>query len=192
MKIGIVVDGSAEAQALEHVVAKLRGERISFFRPLYADMQPYAPLPQIVRASEARLNLLTQRGAHKVVVILDRENNSDCPGDFADRLQREYRGKGHEVSVVLKNRAFENWLIGDPRSLMRGAHRRIEVNDRIIQRIEQTGSDNVNAMAILNGCIRDGYNKRSDAIELCKLLNPDRVAQNSRSFRKFIKTLGVC
>lgn len=30
MKFGIVADGSAEAQALEHLVAKLRGDRAAF------------------------------------------------------------------------------------------------------------------------------------------------------------------
>jgi hypothetical protein len=192
MKFGIVADGSAEAQALEHLVAKMRGDRISFLRPIYADMQPYAPLPQIVKASEARLNLLIQRGANQCIVLLDREANDDCPGDFSLRLQAEYRQRGFgNVSVVIKNRAFENWLIADPQSLSRGAHRRIQINDRIVRRIEGSGADSLNAVAVLEGCINGGYHKRSDAIELCKLIDLAVAARNSRSFRKFLKSMRV-
>lgn len=190
MKIGIVADGQAEAQALEHLVARVRCEGVSLLKPLYADMQPYAPPPQIVRASEARLQLLSQRGAVRHLILLDRESNEECPGDFALRLEREFHRRGYlEARVVLKNRAFENWLIGDPRSLDRGASRRIQIKERMIERIEKSGADNVNALAILNGCIADGYNKRADAIEICKTIDPVRVAENSRSFRKLIKEL---
>lgn len=155
-------------------------------------MQPYAPMPQIVKASEARLNLLFQRGANQCIVLLDREENNDCPGQFSLRLQNEYLQRGFEnVSVVIKDRAFENWLIADPQSLMRGTHRRIQIHDRILRRIEGAGADNLNAIAVLAGCINGGYHKRSDAIELCKLIDLSAAARNSRSFRKFLKSLGA-
>lgn len=191
MKIGIIADGQAEAQALDFLLAKLRREGIQFLKPVYADMQPYAPAPQIVRASESRIHLLTQRGADRFIVILDRENNDECPGDFSCRIKREFHRRGHEnTSVVLKNRAFENWLIGDPRSLQRGAHRRIVISDRVVQRIEVSGADSLNAVAVLDGCIDDGYNKRTDAIDICKLIDPDVIQRHSRSFRKFVKEIG--
>lgn len=191
MKIGIIADGQAEAQALQHLMDKLARKNLQFLRPVYADMQPYAPLAQIVRASESRISLLGQRGADRYIVLLDRESNEECPGEFAARLQGAFSKGGHErVKVVLKNRAFENWLIGDPRAFCRGAHRRIEIADRVIQRIESAGSDGVNALAVLNGCVAAGYNKRSDAIEICKMINPEIVGKNSRSFRKLLKEIG--
>lgn len=187
MRTGIISDGSAEAQALEYLFARMRCNNFNPLKPVYADMQPYSPIPQIVRAAQSRIALLSQRGAERNLVILDREGNADCPGDFALRLRNEFVKKGvQNVAVVMKNRCFENWLIADMPSLVRGAHRRIAVNERIIERISKVGADNVNALAILNDCVKDGYNKRRDAIEICKIVDPEVLARNSRSFRKFV------
>ena len=187
MKTGIISDGSAEAQALEHLVTRMRCPKFFPLKPVYADMQPYSPIPQIVRAAQSRVALLNRRGAERHLVILDREANDACPGEFANRLKVEFERRGMpNVAVVMKDRAFENWLIADMSSLLRGAHRRIAISDRIVERISASGADNVNALAILNGCVKDGYNKRRDAIEICKIVDPAVLARNSRSFRKFL------
>jgi hypothetical protein len=190
MKTGIISDGSAEAQALKYLVAKMKCGNFTPLKPVYADMQPCAPIPQIVRAAQSRIALLNQRGAERNLVVLDREGSAACPGEFASRLRDEFVRKGMpNVSVVMKDRAFENWLIADMPSLVRGSHRRINVSDRIIQRISLSGADNVNALAILNGCVKDGYNKRRDAIEICRTVDPEVLARNSRSFRKFLSVI---
>jgi len=188
MRIGIIADGQAEAQALEHLVCRMARSGRIVLKPVYADMQPYAPFPQIVRAAESRIGLLSQRGAQRYIILLDREQNEDCPGKYAARIQSEFNRMGHgNVDVVLKNRAFENWLVADLRSIARAQPKRIKLTDRIVQRIEQSGADNVNALAVLNGCISDGYSKRSDAIAICKTIDPATAQRFSRSFRRFAK-----
>lgn len=191
MRVGIIADGQAESQALGFLVERMRSSGCLPLKPLYADMQPYAPPAQIVRASESRIKVLAQKSAERFIVLLDREQNEACPGVFAQTLQAAYQGHGYlNVSVVIKNRCFENWLIGDPAALRGiGGRNRVDVSDRILERIRASGADGVNGLAVLNGCIKDGYCKRSDAIEICKRIDPQVVAANSRSFRKFVKVL---
>lgn len=191
MRVGIIADGQAESQALGFLVERMRTQGCLPLKPLYADMQPYAPPAQIVRASESRIKVLAQRDAERFLVLLDREQNESCPGEFAHRLQATFQKSGYlNVSVVIKNRAFENWLVGDPAALRGiGGKNRVDVSDRIVERIRSSGADGVNGLAVLNGCIKDGYCKRSDAIEICKRIDPATVADNSRSFRKFMKEL---
>lgn len=188
MRVGIIADGQAEAQALAFLVSRMVRSGRVVLKPVYADMQPYAPFPQIVRAAESRIGLLSQRGADRYVVLLDREQNQDCPGAYAARVKAEFKRMGHlNVEVVLKNRAFENWLVADLRSVAKAQPRRVKLRDRIVQRIEQSGADSVNAIAVLNGCISEGYSKRSDAIAICKSIDPSTAEKFSRSFRRFAK-----
>lgn len=191
MKVGIIADGQAEAAALGFLVERMRMANCVPLKPLYADMQPYAPAAQVVKASESRIKILAQRGVDRFVVLLDRESNVACPGDFSASLESAYRRAGFgNVVVVIKNRAFENWLVGDPEAIRSiGGRNRVEVSDRMLERIRTSGADGVNAIAILNGCIKSGYCKRSDAIEICKRLDPEIAQRNSRSFRKFVKEL---
>ena len=190
MKIGIIADGQAEAQALGFLVERVKCGSASLIKPLYADMQPYAPLPQVVQAALGRLDFLTRRGADKCIILLDRENNQDCPGDYSTKLEMEFKKVGFQnVTVVMKDRTFENWLIADPRTLAKGGGKKISISDRIVERIEKVGADRINAIGVLDGVFKDGYHKRIDAIELCKKIDPDMVGRNSRSFRKLIKEM---
>lgn len=49
----------------------------------------------------------------------------------------------------------------------------------------------MNALELLKGCSRGkGYDKVAGAMAICRKLDPERAAANSRSFRKLLKTLG--
>ena len=186
MSLGIVCDGTAEALALQELVGRLRSRGQPILRPIYADMQPLAPLAQIVGAAKPKLSLLSQRGANRFVVVLDRENQRGCPGELAANLRSYFARENFDVSVVLKDRAFENWLISDPGSLQRKV-KKVNFSDRIVQRIERSGADSLSAITLLNECVGGGYSKRRDAIAFCGLIDPQVASRNSRSFRKFIK-----
>lgn len=191
MKTGIISDGSAEAVALEHLLAKMKGNTFIPLKPVYADMQPYAPLSQIVKAAESRITILNSRGAERNIVILDREDNRECPGEFSAKLSLEFQKKGYpNVKVVLKDRAFENWLVADLEAVARVYGRRGNFG-RVIDRVKASGADRVNAIAILRNGMENGYDKRADAIAICKAVSPDVVARYSRSFRKFMKECGI-
>ena len=188
MSLGIVCDGTAEAVALHGLVQRFNGSQ-RILRPVYADMQPFAPAAQIVRAAIPKIELLQDRGARSFVVLLDRENQAQCPGVLSEALMTEFRKVGFEVTVVYKDRAFENWLISDPESIQ--AHfPKVAIGKRITDRIISSGADSVSAYTLLNDCVRGGYSKRRDAIKFCQVLNPAVAKRNSRSFRKFAKHCG--
>jgi hypothetical protein len=94
------------------------------------------------------------------------------------------------AAVVIKQRAFENWLIGDLASLRAKHPKKYQVRDSLIERILSSGADSMNGETVLNGCIADGYAKRKDAVEICKCISPEVVAASSRSFRRFLRVVG--
>lgn len=192
MRTGIISDGSAESIALEHLVNRMKAACFVPLRPLYADMQPYAPPSQIFKAAESRLRILNQRGAERHVIVLDREDNDSCPGELAKSIRAEFAKQGHaNVSVVLKDKAFENWLIGDLPAVARAYGKRAKFGDRILGRVESSGADRLNAFTILKDGIEGGYSKRADAIQICKAIDPVEVSRRSRSFKKFMKECGL-
>jgi hypothetical protein len=191
VKLGVIADGQAEVAALKELLSRIDVPGRLILSPLYADMQPLAGPDQIARAAESRLNIYRQRGCENTVILLDHENRGECPGAWALRIVDAFAKLGfHGVSVVIKQRAFENWLIGDLESLRRKHPKRYSIRDGLVDRVHVSGADNINAEALLNGCVPDGYCKRRDAIEICKTISPLAVASVSRSFRRFLRVIG--
>lgn len=191
MKIGLIVDGTAEAVALRELTSRLQVSNTQLLAPLYADLQPYATPAQIARAAESRLKICRERGCARTVVLVDFELRQGCPGDWAGDVAAGFRALGYnDVSVVVKKAAFENWLISDLDSVRRRFPRRFSFRDGIVTRISGAGADNVRAISILNAATNHTYSKRKDAIEICRVLDPTKMAQCSRSFRKFLRTIG--
>ncbi|WP_083918939.1 DUF4276 family protein [Rudaea cellulosilytica] len=190
MKIGIIADGQAEVVALRELLSRIDIAGIQFSSILYADMQPYAPPGQIFQAAKSRLSICEQRGCERRIVLLDYEDRNGCPGVWAKTIEETFSTNGYSnVTVVVKNRAFENWLVADLGSLREKHGKRYKIADRLIERVKASGADNVNARNLLNNCVKDEYSKRKDAIEICKVVNPSVVAANSRSFRRLLKVI---
>ena len=75
--IGILVDGQAEYQSLPLLIPRINlSGRV--LKPLYCDMQPYAPLAQIANSVLRRIPILVAKSAETVVVLLDKERRIDC------------------------------------------------------------------------------------------------------------------
>jgi hypothetical protein len=86
---------------------------------------------------------------------------------------------------------FENWFVADPEALGKMAGR-FEKVERIAKQTTPSRADAVDALSLLKACSKDRtFDKRRDGIAICKVMEPARVAANSRSFRKFLKELGV-
>ena len=190
MTVGIIVDGDAESQALRKITSKLIAAK-PCIGPFYANMQPLAPPPTIARAAMKTIQVAKARGATELVILIDRENNDDCPTTIAENLVRAFDRLGHEVQVVVKNRSFENWLIADPGALAI-QRQRFSVSRAVRRKISPNKADNIDdAFAILNRCaIRTAYHKRRDAITICEKLDLALAASNSRSIRRFLRVLG--
>lgn len=137
-------------------------------------------------------------GFRKVIVVIDREQRPDCPGEFA-RAVREELGRqlnarfGYEddppLSVVCADRTLENWLVADPTGISQHAY-----IGRDIRRRVGTNADGLDALSIIRDAYRSGrhYHKARDAPALAAKVRVDRsdVRARSKSLNKLLREAG--
>lgn len=190
MKIGIIVDGREEQNTLNTIVSKINIEKTQIVTPLYASIAPKATPLQIAKAMESRVKILCNRGVDKIVVAIDLEDLNECPGVRAISVQNACLELGYKnVEVVIKNRKFENWLIADIENLK--GIKSYTVSTALEAKLQNADSikDAVQELHQIKGKNKY-YHKTKDATALAKNISPERMAQCSRSFRKFLKILG--
>jgi hypothetical protein len=191
MRIGIIVDGEAEYRALPHLLRRLVTPH-TVLDPLVADVQPFAPIPKIVGAVRRKLPIVASKDVDMLLLLLDRETRSECPGELATTIRVALEnscGGQHGIGygVVVKNRQFENWLVADDGTL-RVMSARFEIAPAIVARITPNKADNVDALRILKDASRrDAYSKVADAVRILRQASPEQMALNSRSFRRMLR-----
>jgi hypothetical protein len=192
--LGILVDGQAEFESLPLLIKRLNfGGRL--LKPLRCDMQPYAPLPQIAYAVQRRIPILLDKGADSILVLLDKENRSECTGLLARQLEQEIRTRltdapGVLVHVVLKVRKFENWLVADAEPYRRQPGL-FQHPERIKSAVTPDKADNLDALALITSCTKSRhFNKVTIAKQVCSRQDPYQAAKNSRSYRRFLRVVG--
>jgi len=194
MRIGLIADGQSEVGALPQLLNRLGIPDVIIIGPRYADLQPKATAAQIAKAAESRIRtLMAQAAVDRIVIMIDHEDRDDCPGEWARTLCQEFVGNGFDnVSVVVKNRKFENWLIADPENIQEEMPARFSFDRTVVRSIQGGGADNIeDAELILDrASIGKNYNKTKDASQICRNIEPLMVAKNSRSFRRFLRLLG--
>lgn len=195
MKIGILVDGQAEFTAMPKVLPRIETPH-KILDPLFAPIQPLAPIGQIVHALKARLHILANRGVHKVVVLIDFETRNSCIGEWAFTLETAIRNRYSnmgiaEFNVVIKDTKFENWLISDPKVFL-NMRKRFKIPVKDAERFVLNNADSMDALSLLKKMsVGNCYDKISDAQRICSEAHPMRMAKNSRSFRRFLRIVGV-
>lgn len=196
MRIGFVVDGFAEYESLADVLRKVDTPHVLVTQVLRADLQPSAPIGQIAReASKKVRDLVVRRGVHRVVVLIDREQNASCCGDYAQQLAAAIRthcvrtSTAVEIRVVVKDRMYENWLVADPEAFQQLSAR---FDPLILQRgARGDRADRVEALALLKrAVVKKQFDKVPDAARITPHLDPLRMGEHSRSFRKLLGVVG--
>lgn len=192
MRVGVLVDGQAEYYSIKELLGKIPGAPPVTVQ--YVDIQPNASPGKIVNAAVRFVNTL--RNCSRIVVLLDLEQRDECPGVWASALKEELERAstvGCPIDVVIKVRMYENWLVADPHGI--NAHTRLfQLSAAQIRSIEPNTADHVrDPVALLKAAKRshESYDKVRDAIRLVKVVNPMTIAQNSRSFRRFLRVLQV-
>lgn len=191
MSIGLVVDGQAESQALKLLIRRIVIPNNQLLGPFFANMQPKSTAAQIARSAATRLDFLQTRGVDLTVVLIDREDREECPGDWAQQITTAFNNSGFEnVVTVVKNRAFENWLVSDVDTLAGLAN--FQVSNTVRRMIEPNKADNrADAAALLSRMKLNGsYQKGSDPHIITRRQDVLRIASNSRSFRRFLHVIG--
>ncbi len=193
MRIGIIVDGESEFKSLPHVLSVLGdASGNTILKPVLAKLTPTAPLPVIARACATGLRQLEGRSAEIILVLMDREDRSECTPELAGSLGRELCQKvtGVAIEVVVKDRMYENWLIADCEALACQPGR-FKVTSADRGRVSPDKADHVDALAIIKrSCRGASYHKVLDSERVLKRADPLTIASNSRSFRRFLRCVG--
>ena len=196
MRIGFLVDGQAERKGLPKIIPRVRSSATILRNPLFCDMQPFAPPAQIAHVAAKRFGILLAKGVSKIVVLIDKERRPHCTPRIACDIESEMRKRlakidpRAQLSVVLKVTMFENWLVADPDAYkaLRGRFTRVAT---LRKAVEPDKADSVDALSLLRKCSKTGtFEKVRDGVAICKELEPNRAARNSRSFRRFLRVLG--
>lgn len=160
--------------------------------PLKINVSPDAPALSIAKACRSRLIIAHAKGASLAVLVLDRETQSASPGDIASAIATELvlSRPPLDVSVVIKDRMFENWLVADLDAL-EAQPGRFKVTPAIRRAVEPNKADGCDALSLLKrAVVGTQYDKVSDASRILKRADVSRSAANSRSFRHFLHALG--
>jgi hypothetical protein len=196
MRIGILVDGQSEYQSLHHVIGRIDTQLEIIKRPLVCDLQPLSTPAQIAYVAAKASPILMSRGATAIVLLIDRERRSECVPLLSGEIEREFSKRlshtcaGIVGRVVVKDRAFENWLVADPTAAA-SLPGMFENAGRITRAVVPDKADHVNALELLTSCSKERhFDKVEGAISICAKMAPERAARNSRSFRRFLRVLG--
>lgn len=192
MRISILTEGVSEFKSLPLLYPQLvqkMPKRSIILQPLKINVQPDAPYAQIVAACRPNL-AIAKRRSDMIIVLLDREQQQDCPGEIAERLEAEFkRFLDTPVRVALKDRMYENWLVSDLEAI-KSQPKRFVVENAVEKRVSPNKADSIDGLAELKRMVRNGqYSKTTDSERILKAASVDRIAQNSRSFRHFLHVL---
>lgn len=193
MKIGIIVDGVSEFASLVELYPQLRElTGNDFLRPVRADIQPKAPIGVIARQCARPARQYAGRGAARIIVIIDREDRSECPGELATAIAGKIAATtAIDVCVVIKDRAYENWIVADLRAV-RASRGRFVVSKATERAVAPDKADLVSALELLKrSTIGDAYDKVRDSKRILAQADPSTIAENSRSFRRFLRCAGA-
>lgn len=191
MRIGLLVDGVAEVESLPTLFAQLRtATGHTLLTPLRPAIHPIASIERIAARCTPQMEILRGKRADRVIVVLDREGRTDCPGAFARQVETAIAGRSSiPVAVVVKDRCFENWLISDPDAISTLPSRfRLAASVELAARTDR--ADQQDALrALKDSAIRKDYNKVLDSKRILAVSNVGRMAQGSRSFRRFLRCI---
>lgn len=188
MNIGIVTEGLAERTALEEIVKELRKAGITILKPIRANVEPKATAKQMAKAAKSAISLLNRKGCKKIIFLIDFEDQKVCIIDKKNELEASLNNLDvGEVSVVIKARQFENWLIADPDAIDKCKN--FNITKAFKNRVETNKADSVSKPVTELERIKTNkksFDKNSDTVAIAKNCNPVTMARNSRSFRRFM------
>lgn len=192
MKIGIIVDGDAESQALFNLTQNINIENIQIIKPIYADIQPKASFEQIAKKALKSIGFLRGKNADKIIGFIDREDSEACPTEIRNKPEEAFKKIANEdICIVVKNRKFENWLCADIEALKK-MPRRFSVTTAFENQVKNKADSIKDAEKLLDTITipkESRYHKRKDAQNITAKQNILNIACNSRSFRRFLRLI---
>lgn len=192
--IGLVVEGTTEYEAVPGIL-----DRLSIRHTTPSNAHGFPSDAAISTAVKTRLlqhvRVQLAKGADKVVVLLDREGRPASPESFQQSVREEIRSHverldgrnaAAKVEVAACNSTFENWIISDPKGLMKSAYVDKDLTNQV-----SCHADDKDALALLKSALRKGkaYNKTLHGPALAEHVRVQDAAvrQCSQSLRRFIE-----
>lgn len=201
--VGLVVEGDTEFYALPSLyrsglVPNCPPLKIKNLQGVGSDKDPAAVAKLVVGKVIAH----RVAGVRRVIVCIDREQRTLCAGQFAcavsAALASQLASKGHSpngVSVVVSDRTFEAWILADARNLH--AQRLLKKAPGFTCFEGQLGSAQKKGCVELSDLLGEPYVKTKHGPALFSRINTQAARTHgpglpgSRSFDKFLRTLGV-
>lgn len=191
----LLVDGHSERALVKLYpqLAAATGRR--FIKPAVISVNGLARRERIAAECVNRIAILEARYGtlDDILVLLDRETNPLCAGGLAAQVQSAIRQRftsrqGRRVSVVIKDKKFENWLVADVTAI-RELGGRFKLSQSQLRIITPDRADSIaDAEQLLrSAAARPGYNKTHDAMQIMAKADLLRIAENSRSFRRMLR-----
>jgi hypothetical protein len=189
----VVTEGDSEYKALPNLFEQLRNDvgDLEFIKITKLPVQPDGPPEKIKRECSKLAAIFKAKNVDLVVLLLDREQQPESAGVVALRIQETVAAAFvSNLSVVLKDRDFENWVIADVEALA-GLPGRFDITPGFRRSVSPNKADRVSALAMLKKASKTGdYDKIQDADRVLSRASIDRIGANSRSFRHFLHVLG--
>ncbi len=187
--VGVVCEGDGDEEAL----------RVLLYRIAATENLPL--VPGEVLPARGRGNLTTPGGIEKyfrlvatghvaVLIVLDADR--DCPVQLARGLARRIRALRPSIAVGITaaNAAFEAWFLADLSSIAgQTVKGRILIPDLGEPPADPDGVHNPKARLIALTAAATTYKETSDQPSLASMIDPDVVAERSRSFRRLVGAL---
>jgi hypothetical protein len=123
-----------------------------------------------------------ERGAEKIIFLLDRESAADCPSAIAALLEAAFKDLDYpNIAVVIKNRKFENWMIADVAALEKMPNR-FNVTQAFRGKVVPNKADSVeDAESLLKQISKKKpYHKSSDNPKIAEKQDALQIGCNSR------------
>ncbi|MER8263028.1 DUF4276 family protein [Streptomyces griseus] len=192
-KVGVVTEGESEVRGLPKLYPQIEARLgIQILNPVRASIDPYSPVPVLVRGARTGVQMAFARGAELVVFLIDREMSQTLASERAAEIERKMKDDiDGRIRVVIKDRSFENWLIASPESF-RAQRARYARPEKIEKAVVPDKADRVaDPCGLINSAMTKGqYDKTGDAPKLLAAAKIETLAANSRSFRRFLAVLG--
>ncbi|MEV8179010.1 DUF4276 family protein [Cellulosimicrobium funkei] len=189
----VATEGASEFVSLPEI---LKGVRIEGLRPVVqvirVPCQPDGAARLIARAAEPSLKIAIAKRCDAYVLVLDREQRTERAGAIAATIKSEVERLGRwpfDVFVVMKDRAFENWLVADLNAL-RSQRARFTVTSAMARRVEPDKADRAPAIEMLEAASNGkSYDKKGDGLNIARRMDVEAAARHSRSFRHLLHVL---
>jgi hypothetical protein len=193
VKVGVVVEGQSEFTALPHLREQLCSETTtSSVKILHACYDPHGRPQRVVKGCRSAVKQLAGRKFDLAVVLIDRESQAKTATEIARALEAAFSSAnfGIPVTVVVKDRCFENWLVADLAALHK-LSARFDVSTAMVNAVEPDRADRADAAKLLKRAANgDAYGKVDDARRILEKATIAHMARHSRSFRCFLARLG--